>query len=457
MVSNQKSTNGGTTARPPRSFCWETKAREVLGSSAGGLTTEGGGGFPANPGCSGARYQHDSGPDLLAQLLSQRVPGRAEEDWRRRLGHWIKGGSSAPRILLIVDGLNQHDQYRQWTRLFQSLFAPPWQGQIALAMTCRPQFWQEELKGLSNLDPLAATVAVGPYSDSELEQVLARHMLSLKDFGPEFENILRVPRYCQLAIERREALRGSGDITVERLIYEDWKHRIRLRGADLAISDEEFHDFIAEQGRNLREAIASAESPPTLTRSQITERLGRDSGLSASQLHSTLSEITEGHWLDRRDCPPHHFRLRKQFVPFALGLALVRELEGEESELAQEEQLAQFLDPLRGTDQGVAILRAATAVAVLDARISRSVSQLIIIAWLETQNFSGIDAVALQRLMGEAPDIFLDAVERLWLGPQALLRNDAVIVRAVAQSYKWPRFAVALRRRMASWLGATGR
>ncbi|HFD87913.1 MAG TPA: hypothetical protein ENJ35_09600, partial [Gammaproteobacteria bacterium] len=117
--------------------------------------------------------------ELLANLLAQRTGNLHNiEFWRRRLAIWRRDRIGRPKILLIIDGLNQHPLYRDWTVLLQPLFAEEWKGQIAVILTCRAQYWQNELRQLANLIPQPQALTVGLFSLEEVDVLLGHYGLS---------------------------------------------------------------------------------------------------------------------------------------------------------------------------------------------------------------------------------------------------------------------------------------
>ncbi|MEO7179132.1 MAG: hypothetical protein ABIW83_09830, partial [Allosphingosinicella sp.] len=318
-----------------------------------------------------------AGPDLIARLLAERFPIRDQEFWRRRLALWAQETSASPRVLLEIDGLNQQPAFAGWNQIIQPLFDSDWNGLFAAAVTCRTAWWEDDLKALPTVSPGFQAVRVPVFDEAELDQILALFDLKRSQFSPEMQEILSIPRYCQLAIRRRRELVDSGDITIERLIYEDWRHRIARVGSSLSPSEEEFRAFITDLGLNFRSALDG--EAPTLSRREMIEALDRDMGRGEPALRIALSEIVDGNWMQRAQ-DGRRFTLNVRYVPFALALALHREL-GIAGPTAAPDRLATFMDPLRGTDRGTAILRSAVTIALLDPDSPHWIFTLLIDAW----------------------------------------------------------------------------
>jgi hypothetical protein len=84
-----------------------------------------------------ARHVDTSDPEMLLAIpLARRTGVRTEEFWRQRLRLWLRDRDSdrAPKLLVIVDGLNQNWMFRDWSRLLQRFFANEWKGQVAVIL-----------------------------------------------------------------------------------------------------------------------------------------------------------------------------------------------------------------------------------------------------------------------------------------------------------------------------------
>lgn len=388
---------------------------------------------------------------FLARLLVDRVPGRDVEFWTRRIGVWTVTKAARPSLLLVLDGLNQEVSFRDWQKIVQPL-QTMLNGHVTVVMTCRTYCWDVDLKGLANLLPRAAEIRVEPFSEGELDEMLAAKRVPKSQLSPELIALMRVPRYCELAIRLRDELQDSGDITIERLIYEDWRHRLEIHGASLTPTSADFHAFLAREGARFRDALGDGSTDDLhLTKAQIIEGLGAESGAGEPALRTALSEVISGSWVDHVAGSTSRFRLKKDRVPFALALALVSQID--EAQISRAERLAEFLEPLRGTDRGVDILRWAITIALLRDDSSFDTFQLLAHDWFFQQNFGRRDLNALARLIPARPDYFLDLAENIWLTHRSSARDENLFIEAFADAAKFVPFRTALIRRIGRWLG----
>lgn len=385
---------------------------------------------------------------LVARLLAKRLEHGDEGFWLRRLRQWRRTEFAGPQFLLVIDGLNQNWVKRDWADFLQPLYEDSWVGRFSVLLTCWPDHWGD-LQSLAPLTPSPLEIEVKPFDDLELDALLTLHGMTRSQFSTRMLDLMKVPRLSLLALARQEALAASGDVTPERLAYEDWKYRIERRGVSLAITDDEFQDFVRDMGASLRSSLEAA----VFTRKDLFERLGKDSGRQRADLQETVGELVAGRWLEPGD-KPHHFRVNKSLVPFVLGLTLAHELREPADDAAAAAAIATFIDPLKGQSLGVAVLRAATTIALLDKDVRRPSRRCILRRWLDEQNFSQVDFDAYWRIIGLDVDLVCQITEETWLargGSGAFA--DEIMIKGLVKAYGFADVAPRLVRRMTTWLG----
>lgn len=386
--------------------------------------------------------------ELLARLLEKRLKHDSVQFWHRRIAQWLKLRPDGPQIILMIDGINQHWQKRDWANLLQPAFDDELSGRISIVMSSWPDHWND-LQKLAPLTPRPSEIAVERFDDGELEALLAAHGLRRESFGIAVLELMKVPRISALAITRHKALVASGDITPERLAVEDWKHRIDLRGEQLALNDAEFQGFVAELGSQLQSSI----NDTILTRHNVFERLGRDSGKERADLLSTVAELIAGRWLVPTG-QPHQFRVNPYLAPFALGLALVHQLRPTTDDAAANTIIAEFIDSFKGQSLGVRILRAAVTAGLLDSAVSRPARRALLTRWISEQNFSRLDFDAFWRIIGLDTDLILQIVEESWLGPGAQpIATDEIMIKGLVNAHQFETIAPLVEARVTRWLG----
>lgn len=384
------------------------------------------------------------GPDHLARLIQRATGIRDGAFWRRRLDRWAKIETDRPLMLLVIDGLNQNWMYGDWADLILSLSTPEWRDKIAIVLTCRPDHWKNRLAELPGLPRRAIQVEVDNFSEDELSALLGLYDLKRSDFDEPMLALLRVPRLCHIAIERRRDLQQSGDITPERLVYEDWRHR--RPQAQQTLSHEEFKRFVTELGRAAEGNLDGME----LSRADLLERMSSGDGRAPGDFEHVLSELIDGDWLVPAS-GSHKFTLSPQRAPAALGLTLVADLRGTAERAEIEQRMALLLDPLQGMDISVKILRHAATFALLDPSLERHVVAALVEAWLGEQNCSEEDFQRFWRMIGCDTELILDIAERLWFDRDGEGRIDEYIDKGFCNAFKWPEVSKPLIERLVCW------
>ena len=164
----------------------------------------------------------------------------------KRIRRWIeKKVSSEPIFLLVLDGINEHYNFQWWRELIEKLGASSWCGKVAVLITCRDIYWKRNFSPISNLE--TNTYKLPCYSEDELTEALKvndidRSQLSSKLFQ---SGLIYKPRYFDLVIQYQEKIDDIGNITVPRLIYEDWKNRYEKKRTT-PITDDDFQQIIQD-------------------------------------------------------------------------------------------------------------------------------------------------------------------------------------------------------------------
>ena len=383
----------------------------------------------------------------IARALATQTGVRSVEFWEKRLALWERSGGNGVRMLIFVDGLNENFQFTVWANWLQPLFEDQLGGMYRVIVSCWPNWWHGTLAGLTNLTPELLEINVEGFNEVELDRLLAAMDVKRSDFARAVLELMRIPRLSSLVAKHREKLKDSGDVTAERVIYEDWKDRLKRRGPNTGLTDLEMKSFVAELGRNLKSDIDRA-----VTRKEVIETLSDESGKSSLELQPAITELSSGAWLKPGD-KPYTFRVAADRIPFVLGTTLMWHIREETEATVIEAKIAEFLDPLKAHSLGAAILRAAATIALIQTNTSPVLRKTLLYKWLDEHNFHGDDFDAFWRMAGLDPDLFLDLAEERWLARAGRSLSDEVLIKGFANAAEFCDFKAALRRRLTQWLG----
>lgn len=332
--------------------------------------------------------------DLLTSRLGAIENRIGAEYLKRRLENWIeRADGGAPTILLVVDGINERPTF-EWRSLFDALNVGPWFSRVAMVVTCRPGFWN---KAMFMPDQEVAQCSLQSFNDMELEEALRKHGHSLEEFDERMVVLLRKPRYLALAMKHHRRLEETGDFTIDRLLYEDWKDRLERKRL-LTVTDNEFRDFLGSLAQYYQDGLNS------LSRREIEELLPRSAG-------SDLTELLTGGLFTVTSGLRQQFKIEPEWLTHSLGLLLASHV-AEITEVAHlKEELAHFLEPHLEIDQQGDILAAAVLYSLFTPNYGRPARLTLLHAWVSRQNHSSVSINRLKGYVPVAADDYLELLE----------------------------------------------
>ncbi len=383
----------------------------------------------------------------LAKALEIQTGVRSAEFWEKRLALWERSEGNGVRILILIDGLNENFKFNDWAGWLQPLFEDHLGDMYRVIVSCWPNWWHGTLSGLTNLTPKPLEIDIKGFNEAELDALLAAMDIKRSDFAKAVLDLMRIPRLSSLVAKHREKLEGSGDVTAERVVYEDWKDRLERHGPNTGLTDLEMQSFVTKLGEKLKLDIDQA-----VTRSDVIKTLSDESGKSSLELQPAITELTSGAWL-RPSGKPHTFKVSADRIPFVLGATLMSHIREETVGAVIEAKIAEFLDPLKAHSLGAAILRAAATIALLQTNTPPTLRKTLLYKWLDEQNFRGDDFEAFWRIAGLDPDLFLNFAEARWLAREGSSLSDEVLIKGFASAADFRDFKAALKKRLMQWLG----
>ena len=350
----------------------------------------------------------DSAPEALLsehlRLVSRSSQYRCDDHWRRLVHRWRQSGQ--PRVIVVLDGLNELAPYGD-TSLFLRKWLDEGLQRIAhLVITCRRTYWDERLS--RTLSGMARLVPVGPYSDAELTEALARHSLTSEHIPHGLKETVRRPGYLSRAVKVRERLTGFSDVTPALLVYEEFSQKYEqneIVAEELGVSDP--RDF-----QRLLVRLAEAVSP--------TPGLG-GLGIPDEGVQGILHDFVGDRWQQTRDamCSMPILRrseggqyvLEERYLEHYLGCVVFRHVvtqEGE-GEAAFAECFDGLMEPYSGFDLKTSMVGAAVFYALMEAETYPKTLRRLIMRWMFCQNFWGWETIAA--LLPRMREPFLDVVE----------------------------------------------
>jgi hypothetical protein len=338
--------------------------------------------------------------DLVEQNLNQHFDGM---QWRRRLNRWLESPMSrgeGPVAVVVLDGLGERHSPAYWRDLLEGAFDSKYVGLIAVVCTTRARYWKEHFSTLSHIQ--TTLVKVAPFSDEELSEALSARKKSLSNYPADLRPLLRKPRYLDLVTRHSHKMVESGDFTVARLVFEDWRDRRSRR--DQHLSEEAFNDLLkqlAVEYRNgnlpVRGADLTAMLSPEVEPAAVVRELSTGGVLVSDG----------GRW-----------KVDESRLSFALGLLLCDYLEKiDEGDVNADDEIASWLEPHTGSDIESAILEYAFLCSVSRGLPGKTVRNLLL-AWISAQNPRSPRGAPLEEgitaYFPQAFDAFISVAETIW-------------------------------------------
>ena len=337
--------------------------------------------------------------ELLAQVIARQSGKFDEVYWKRRLESWTQRVEQTnPLFLLILDGINERQDI-DWRSLLEKLDVPPWKDLVAVVITCRTHTWGKKYSTLSHLSFQSWTIP--PFDDSELCSALAVYNLKPSDIDPSLLPLMRKPRYLDLVVRLRQVMAESGDVTVERLLYEDWRDRISKKSG-LQFGHEEFQALIrdlAEKSLSQSESFSEREIEDLVPADQ---RIIVQDLISSGILKPDLSK--EGRYTVERKRLIQGFGLLLKEQVFHAIL----------SDEPVEESIAHLLEPQSDMDIKVEICGAAIFHAVLDEYFPEVGRLSLFQEWFKGRNLDERLDESIIAYFPVCPETYLKLAEIVW-------------------------------------------
>lgn len=376
---------------------------------------------------------------LLSGTIARRLRTLPTEYWEKRLNRWSsRAVSDAPLFILVLDGINERGGFTWWRTLLEKLTGDPWYDRVAILITCRTAYWQRYFAKLRYLQ--AITYTLSPYDDKELDDALAYHKLRRSDIPDDLLPLIRRPRHFDLMVKHRERMAESGDITVARLIYEDWKDRFQ-RKRYLDLDDEAFQDLV-------RELALKYSTESSYIKAQDID------GLLAPYVDKQVifEELRTGGILHGSG---NRYQVDERLLVYGFGLLLVDELEEESARGEKDlgEVLAEWLEPHAETDIKAAICEFAALHALSLPELPRSAKVALLCTWVNSHHLEPEAEENLPAYLPLDPGCYVELAEATWSNTSENRWAQELLMQSFLRWRDLPHVADELRSACERWLG----
>ncbi len=379
--------------------------------------------------------------ELLSGSISRFLLNLSPEQWGRRLHRWISGASATtPTVIVVLDGINERRDSLWWRELLERLGGTPWSDRVATIVTCRSGYWTRYFQSFTWLQALIHTIS--PYTDAELSAALLQHGLRRTDIQDNLLPLIRKPRYLEMMIRYRERMADSGDVTVARLIYEDWRDRYE-RKRNIAVDNESFQNL----NRDLAARIQNTQNQQ-LRQQDVAALLSLTSEERSPEI---FEELRTGGILQQVGT---RYQVNQNMLKYGLGLLLVDQIEqAVATEQSPDEAIAEWLEPYAEIDIKAAICGFAALQALGIPELPTDAKAALLAAWVSRQNPEPQTSTDFVSYLPRDPLSYFRLAETVWADDTENAWAQDLLQRAFLRWSDTPRVELLLQSAFTRWLG----
>lgn len=370
---------------------------------------------------------------ILAQVLGDFQPSATERWYRLISDIAAESDAELPMFILVVDALNERSGLR-WHELFDTLRSAPWRQHAALICLCRSEYWR---RLAIPRDDLPLPWRIDPFDDVELDRALAQRNATRSEFGVDLLQWMSRPRYFNLAFRLRDTL-AEGALTLERLIYEDWRDMLARKQGRPCSHNDLLCLIVGLAERHEQRRFASADFS--------RQAQGITSDVADLRLHLISAGI-----IDERN---GRMQISQRHLALAFGMVLANTVEEHQdctpAELA--ELIAAYVESCPESDLQVRICAMATFHTLNTTGFPEAGRLALLRAWIDGRNLDEVDLEKIAAYLPLQPHAYLRMAEVIWGETNNREAQDAFMA-GFLQHRHIEAVAVELKQAFRRWLG----
>jgi DNA-binding PadR family transcriptional regulator len=385
--------------------------------------------------------------DAIATSISTLFPGTADASWRRRVERWFQEPTFLARMVLLFEGLNEQPG-APWRSLIEHIFEDEQEGRslsekdtqtrtrLPAIITSRSAFWREHFSHLEHWN--TCVFEAQPFTYHELKAYLRLRDHKPEDFDSDLWELLKIPRFCDLAIKHHAQLLVSGEISKDRLLYEDWKDRCQRKGI-ISFSQESFQDLMIE-------IAEKATQSKSLYRKREIAAL-----LPQADSEIILEELVTGGVFQKTSAGK--LTVEPQRLYLALGLLLLEQLKENKDAPREElrELIASHFEP-SGLDSHAPICAAAIFGATIDGDVEPTIILDLFATFFSLQNIQDSEWIKIRGFFPVFPDIYRQLAEQVVTEPDSPRKAWETVEWAYLKWSNEPQFHQVFQDHCQRWM-----
>lgn len=376
--------------------------------------------------------QNDVIDILINKLIRQtgdQVTANTQERWRRKLGQWRSNSTiDGPRVIAVIDGINQRPKY-DWARIIEKVGDDLKKLGGCLIVTTRTPYFQDRVK--SRLSAMITEIPVPEWTESERDEVLARHAINASTLHPKVATSLRNPRLLGIALELldKAEITNFEELSVSRLLFE----HIRTSERDAPIP-QPAQEFAHQLQIHAQEIISR-------TKSKQQDDL--------NIFEQDIGAVADGRFYKAIDGDPTRYSLKDDGLTLALGFSVIdRLLTAHRNNRNLDAELDAILEPIAALDDTADVILASLTVVVTDEQFEQVILTSLVRGFSGLQNPDETKFPAFSGLAKSRPQGFMDAACALSLDGEYQPNFDWIqgaLIEASKIAQAWKRMSETVR------------
>jgi hypothetical protein len=406
--------------------------------------------FAAPDDFSETATQDDIEALLIIRLITQTGEVRNEESairWRRRLRAWKASGKpSRPRVVLVIDGINQRPN-RAWGKIISNVSTYVNRRGGRVIFTARSHYFNTRVK--KALTCATKEIEVPKWSAVERDLILRKSNVPVNTLSLSVAEFLRNPRILSIALEVFHNDVGAfEELSVDRLLFEHIMAGVRQDFGDDPV------EFLENLQKHARELLARA-----------TAQTKDDLYIFASDVPA----VADGRFFKPVNGEPRKYELSDDGLVLALGLSVIETLRrAERNKHDLDDALREVIEPIEALDRTAeAVIAAISVTAADDDAYSPEIACALIKGFSELQNPPSDALAALISFARTRPQVFTETARDLslqsghrpnfdWIQTALveIARSGVAWILMEDEVRRWLRaYSLSPERRMSSYAG----
>ena len=364
---------------------------------------------------------------LIANLIKQTQDRNTEFTrirWSKRFERWRSiAPTDRPRIVLFIDGLNQHSKF-DWPRWLDGAASKLADLGGKLAITDRIAHFNS---GLSSAVATAVQIIeVTEWSSLELAKILADKNVNADQLSQGVKQILCNPRVLGIAFEliKLGSIKSFKELSIGRLMFEHIRTS-ELHGNAIA-SPAQFSKRLSKHANEIIQRVQ--------LRGANDQLVFEIDGEQNFELESGLLDVVSERYFSILEGDETLYQITNEGLSYALGLSIIaslREAKRAGKDLAN--TLDCLLEPIEALDKTAEAVFNASLIANVDSRCATDISATLQATYIQLQNVSDETFemyCASQRLRPEASMLAIE----MTVAAQKNVSRDYWLTYAVRES-----------------------